>query len=370
MKSLLKSNWMKLLFVGVLLIIIYKSVDKIADVFSAAVAFINSLLPIIIGTGIALFTIPPVRATEKLVKKIPAKPIQKAARVVSVLVVYFLLFLILGCGIRYIVPVLYKNIEDIVLKLPIYAERLNAILEAAPFADNLNIDAFIENAIGYFDISRISTYLSFVTGVANSFLSFVVSVIISVYIILDKEKIYAFLKRLREVLKIGDGGSIFILYVHKIVALFRSYFTGLIIDSTIVGTVSAIVFFVFRIPYAVFLGLVVAIGNMIPFFGPIVAAVITYLFATIHLGPLNALGILAFQLVIGQIDGNVIQPKIIGSHVGISPLVVLVSVTVFGGLFGPLGMILGVPVCASAKLMLDDYMDNRKFDASSDYKKE
>ena len=74
-----------------------------------------------------------------------------------------------------------------------------------------------------------------------------------------------------------------------------------------------------------------AIGNMIPFFGPIVAALVTYLIGMIGLGPVNALWILVFQFVLGQIDGNIIQPKIVGSQVGVSPLLVLVSVTVFGG---------------------------------------
>ena len=112
------------------------------------------------------------------------------------------------------------------------------------------------------------------------------------------------------------------------------------------------------------LGLLVAIGNMVPFFGPIVAAVVIYVITAIAFDPVKAIWVIIFQLVLGQIDGNLIQPKILGKSIGINPLLVLFSVVVFGDLFGFAGMIMGVPIIAAIKMIADDYLDNGKIDAS------
>ena len=91
---------------------------------------------------------------------------------------------------------------------------------------------------------------------------------------------------------------------------------------------------------------------MIPFFGPIIAAIIVTFISAMALGPIKALWILLFQIVLGQIDGNVIQPRIIGGSVGISPFWVIFAVLLFGGIWGPWGMLLGVPIVASIRMMI------------------
>lgn len=365
MKKLFESNWLKLILTGILLIVVYKSVDNLNNIFSFFGTFLDVIMPCLIGAVIALFAYKPVRKIEGLFSKIRFVPVKRHAKALGVLVVYLAAFAVLAVAIKFIVPVLYKNIEELVIKVPGYIEQLNGLLTHLAFLPKLDLSFIGEKLLRYFDFERINQYLSVITGIANSFVSFIVSIIISIYIILEKEQIAQFLARLRRHLNFGGNADIIVMYIKKIIALFRSYFAGLLLDSILIGTISTIVFAVFRVPYAVFLGLAVAIGNMIPFFGPIIAAIVIYFIGMISLGPLNALWILAFQLILGQIDGNIIQPKIVGSQVGISPLLVLISVTVFGGLFGPLGMILGVPICASAKLVLDDYLADGKIDGNS-----
>ena len=110
---------------------------------------------------------------------------------------------------------------------------------------------------------------------------------------------------------------------------------------------------IFKVPYAFMLGLVVAIGNLIPFLGPIIASLIVFLISTLTLGPLSGIWLLILQFVMAQLDSNLLQPKILSESTGISPLLVLISVTVFGSLWGAAGMIIGVPVCAIAKTIPD-----------------
>ena len=105
----------------------------------------------------------------------------------------------------------------------------------------------------------------------------------------------------------------------------------------------------FGVPYAFLFGVFSGLCNLIPFFGPIVAAGVIFLLSFLSVGFGKALWILALQVFLGQIDANVIQPKIIGHSVGISPFWVIFSVLVFGELWGILGMIVGVPVVAVAR---------------------
>ena len=134
--------------------------------------------------------------------------------------------------------------------------------------------------------------------------------------------------------------------------MFYSYFAGLAIDAAVVGLVSTLFYMVYGAPYPWFLGLIVGIGNMIPFFGPIASALLVTFISAISLGPIKALWILLFQIVLGQIDGNLIQPRILGNSVGISPFWVIFGVLLFGGLLGPWGMLLGVPIVAAIRMMI------------------
>ena len=365
MKKVFNNSWIKLILSGILLIVVYKSVDNLSNIFSFVDAFLDVAQPCIIGAIIALFAYVPVRKIATIFSRIRFSFLQKHAKAFGILVVYLAFIAIISLAIKYIVPVLYRNIEELITKIPLYLEQLNQLTKHIDFLPEINLGFIGEQLLKYFNMERLNEYLTLLTGIANSFVGFVVSVIISVYIILEKEQVSSVFSKLSKRLNVGSKTGVFVAYVQKIIALFRSYFAGLLMDSFLIGTICTIVFAVFHVPYAVFLGLVIAVGNMIPFFGPIVAAGVVYLIAMISLGPVNAIWILVFQLVMGQLDGNVIQPKIVGSQVGVSPLLVLVSVTIFGGLFGPLGMILGVPVCASAKLVLEDYLEDGRIDGNS-----
>jgi len=154
--------------------------------------------------------------------------------------------------------------------------------------------------------------------------------------------------------------KIFIYYAKKSVSLFYSYFSGLLFDAALIGIITAIVLSIFNVPYSVLLGVIVAVGNLIPIFGAIVSNIIVYIIVAFSFGPFKALWVLLFQFVLGQIDGNLIQPKIVGNSVGISPLLVLISVTVFGGLFGVVGMLIGTPLMAVIRMIINDYLEDKR----------
>jgi len=357
---------LNLVLSGTILILIYKLISN----FSAITGFFGKitglLTPVIIGIVIAFFLYKPIHSIENAVLKSSSKVVKKFAKTLSILAVYLIIAAFLGIAIKFIAPKVYTNVVDLINHTPEYYQKITAFINENEYLSEIaTLDRLTQKLTQFLNFENLNKYIGVIGGIANSFLSFFLSIVISIYIILEKNSIFAFFSLVRHKYFAGKKSLCFISYLRKICDLFYKYFCGLALDAVIIGSIAAIVFALFKIPYAVLIGLIIEIGNMIPFFGPIISAVIVFIICAITINPLNALWILIFQIILGQIDSNLIQPKIISNSTGISPLLVLVSVIVFGDLFGPIGMILGVPVCATIKMLVVDYMDNGILDGSS-----
>lgn len=355
-----KTSW-QFIITGIILIIAYKFIDNISYFIDALGGFIGILTPIIIGAVIAFFLSRPISALGRLIEKSKWSFLKKRAKTLSIAAVYIIAFGIIALFFKYIIPLIVKNIQDLINNAPGYYAFAKRFIEENAYlssmASRLNIYEWITKLLSTDNLNRVIGLLS---GIANSFITSFLSIILSIYMISEKEGIFSFFKTAGKFIfkdkfeKLDSG------YLVKITDIFYSYFTGLAIDAVIVGFISTVVLSVFRVPYAILLGLVVTLGNLIPVFGSIIAAVIEYIVGAFTFGPVAALWIPAFQFILGQLDGNLLQPRILGESVGISPLLVLVSVIVFGELFGPLGMILGVPVVAAIKLVADNIIREKQ----------
>ncbi len=357
MKFTDKKYWQYIL-VGIILIITYKAIDNLGYLTGAILKFLTVLTPVIIGAVIAFFTYRPVKRLADKLYKCKFKFIQNKALTLSVIFIYIIILLFLLVLIRFIIPVVIKNVQDLVNHIPAYYQMIMSFVEKNDTLKDLTKDINLyEKLVKYINTDTINSIIAIISKIANSFITFFLSVIFSVYFILYKDRMSNHIRRIKEYLFKDKQFKLFN-YTGKIINLFHSYFSGLALDAILIGTVTAIVLALFKVPYAVLLGVIVAFGNMIPFFGSIVAGIIEYIVCAFTFGPLKALWVLAFQLILGQIDGNIIQPKIIGRSVGVSPLTVLITVVVLGDVFGPLGMILGVPVVAALKIFIDDEIPN------------
>lgn len=372
----IKSSWVKAVLVGALLIMFYRFTDDLSGTFDGIKSFLRVFTPCVIGVVIAFFLSKPTEKIENAIGKCKYRALSKRKKGLAVLAIYLLIILIISLSVNYIIPGITKNIKELAKNAPSYLREAEKFLSENEFLSQFNFldglydrfTGFIEKDLsldkinGYFE--TINKYIGVVSGAVSSFMNFFLGVVFSVYILLQKERIRSFSAKIYDRIVTGEKGRIIKIYVHKTVDMFYSYFSALALDAVVVGTVTAVVLGLFRVPYAVLLGLIVAIGNMVPFFGPIVSAVVIYVITAIAFDPFKAIWVIVFQLVLGQLDGNLIQPKILGKSIGVNPLLVLFSVVVFGDLFGFLGMIMGVPVIAAAKMILDDYLDNGKIDAS------
>ena len=352
------SLWVQLLLVGILLMIFHKILNDTGVLISLWKRIFHVLRPVLIGVLIAALFYKPCLFFEKRFLTHPNLFIQHHATGFGIFFVYGILAIALWLTVRIIWPAVIVNLEGLIGRLPDYYARALHFADkyGATFGVSENLTAFLEQL---FSKEAVSHYVSYLSDMANFVLAVLSGLVVSVYILLERKPLLCVGKRLVSLMvRKCDRHRVFF-HLKKLGNLFYSYFTGLGLDALIVGTLSVLLFFVFRVPYAFLFGVFAGICNLIPFFGPIVAAGVIFLLSFLSVGLGKAIWILVLQIILGQVDANVIQPKIVGQSVGISPFWVIFAVLVFGELWGVAGMIFGVPLVAVARFWLFELEEAR-----------
>lgn len=323
------------------------------------------LSPVIYGFVIAYVLNPVMILAEKgwymaclRLDRHPGKRMKKAIRVIcTFLAVFVLLFLIYGV-ISSIVPELVHSIRNIIVNFQTYSDNITKFFD--DLFKNQPVDEttqqMFDNAVkavqdwfGRDMAPQMNSLANNLTsGVFNllSFMkNFVLGLIISVYILIAKENMVARFRRvLFSILPIRTANRI--LYTLRFADLkFGSFLIGKLIDSMLIGVICYFACFFMRMPYSILIAVVIGVTNIIPFFGPFLGAIpCTILIFVVN--PVKSLIFIIFILCLQQFDGNFLGPKILGNSVGVSSYMVILSILIGGGFFGPAGMLFGVPVCA------------------------
>ena len=195
-------------------------------------------------------------------------------------------------------------------------------------------------------------------SVASNFVAIFTSIAASIYMLADKEHLLHQLRTLAHAFLPEKAAENTLRICHYANVNFTGFFVGKIIDSAIIGVLCYIGILILKMPYPALIATVIGVTNVIPFFGPIIGLV-PCAFLILLVNPLQAFYFVIFILVLQQVDGNVIGPKILGNTVGISGFWVLASITIAASLFGFAGMILGVPVFAIIYLLISDSVNNK-----------
>ena len=190
--------------------------------------------------------------------------------------------------------------------------------------------------------SKSSVYL---LTIFKALKDFIIGFIVSIYVLSKKELFKGQAKKIVYSLFNVKNGNIIIKNVRMASDKFAGFIIGKIVDSLIIGLLCFVGCQIMRMEYPVLLALIIGVTNIIPFFGPVIGA-IPCLFLLLVINPLHALYFLIFVIILQQLDGNFIGPKILGSSTGISSFWVIFAITVFGGFWGVPGMIVGVPLMA------------------------
>lgn len=323
------------------------------------------LQPIIIGIVIAYLINPIMVFFEKhlmrwiepkMKKKAKAKKLCRGIATLGALAVFILIIVVL---LVMLVPQLVESIQGVATTLPSEVQHLidktNKYLssdsEAANFVEDTLIYAtnYIKDWAMNDLLPKSNTYLtSITTGLINVFkvlLNIIVGLIVSVYLLFSKETFIGQFKKLNYALFKPKKANIVIQIARKSNEIFGGFISGKILDSMIIGIICYIVLLIMKMPYPVLVSVIVGVTNIIPFFGPFIGAVPSFIIIVLA-NPIQGLYFLIFVVILQQVDGNIIGPNILGDSTGLSPFWVIFSIMVGGGLFGFAGMLLGVPTFA------------------------
>ncbi|MBQ2900461.1 MAG: AI-2E family transporter [Agathobacter sp.] len=326
---------------------------------------VKSAEPIIIGLALAYLLMPVKEFIEKhiynflisqKVKKENAKNLGKASGIAGAII---FLLIIIGVLIMSLGPALFTSIVGLIDAMPTYIESFVKWISDSGIADT-EVAVFIGNSINSLTaelenwarteiLPLVQQYITQITSgvlsIAKAILNFLIGIIAMTYVMSIQEDLVGQCKKIIYAIFPAKKGNVIIDTVRKSNEIFGGFVIGKIIDSAIIGVIAYIGCLLMKTPSALLVAFIIGVTNVIPFFGPFIGAIPSILLVLIQ-SPIHALYLAIFILILQQVDGNIIGPKILGESTGLSAFWILTSISIAGGLFGFFGMLLGVPVFA------------------------
>lgn len=332
--------------------------------------FINILSPFAGGIVIAYILDPMVKFFyAKLFKE------KKGTRGFAILLAYavaILLLMLLGC---LVVPQIVNSIGMLFTNFPSYIQGVQEMLlyvQSEYGIDLQQATKMLDDSEAMVkEIYAMATHampqiVASIGSVASNFVAIFTSIAASIYMLADKNHLLHQLRTLAHAFLPEKVASNTLRICHYANVNFTGFFVGKIIDSAIIGVITFVAMTILRLDFAVLISVFIGITNIIPVFGPFIGA-IPSVFILLLIDPLQAVIFCVLILIIQQVDGNFIGPKILGSSIGISALWILFSIVVGGDLFGIVGMVVGVPVFATLYGLAQEFvhyaLDKRGIDS-------
>lgn len=362
-------------------IVFYMALNYISALGSALKALMGILSPFLWGLVISYLLLPCMTAMEKkafrplcarIYKNSSKSSGEKLARGVSVLVAEIILLVILAALVYLIIPQLYQSLETIVKNSNTYINNaslwIEHMLQNYPEIEhyatetlgkvNTNLMDWIQTTVLPELGSLVANVTTGVYYVVMAIYNLIIGIIVSVYILANHETFSANAKRwLYSIFSVEEAQRI-----RRALAFtdrtFAGFINGKILDSAIIGLICYIGCALLNMPYALLVSVIVGVTNVIPFFGPFIGAVPSALIILL-VDPFKCLVFIIFIIVLQQLDGNVIGPKILGSSIGINGFWVMFSIILGAGLFGFWGMLLGVPVFVVIYTAINGQIDKK-----------
>ncbi len=337
-----------------------------SEQFSAYIQKITFILqPIIIGIVLAYLLNPIVNTIQGWTRPLLEKQVnsKKKAKSLSLMLgitgAWLFFAVIIVVLVASILPTITDSIMSMVRTFPDEVNNLLAwinevvedgseletfmnemVVSSSAWFESLLRDTFLPQ-IEYYIGSIMSGAVAGVKLILNIFIGFVVSI----YVLTSKEKFSGQAKKIVYACFKPSRANVIIDTVRKSHELFGGFISGKILDSLIIGVLAYIVLSIMKMPYTMLVSVIIGVTNVIPFFGPFIGAIPSF-FIILLQSPIKSLYFLIFIFILQQIDGNIIGPKILGNSTGLTAFWIVFSTTFFGGLWGFIGMVLGVPLTA------------------------
>ena len=361
-----ETKWFYWFTLLVAIVIVYKILDNFTGIGEWVAELIKVIKPFLMAILLAYLLYIPARKIETLYRK--NKVLSKKARGLSIATTYILAILIIALLIKVLVPMLSDSIGELASNLPGYYDSAIKYIEELP-EDNILKTEAVQNAIKklqqidiakLLDLDNLAMYLEKVIGIANGIFSAFVTIVVSIYILLERAEIVNFVKRLNRSIFTEKKCQAIDRYFEKGNDIFFKYISGQIIDAIVVAIIMSVALKIMKVKYAVLLGFLIGVFNLIPYFGAIIAVIVACVITIFTGGFVQAIWVAVVLIILQQIDANIINPKILRDALEISKILIIFAVTVGGAYFGVLGMFLGVPAIAVIKMMLDDYIERNE----------
>lgn len=359
------------LVLAILIILAYKIIDSISFAFDAFNNFISLIMPFILAALLAYILYRPAKAIEEAFLNSKFKFLKKHRRGLAVLTIYFIVALVIFIILDFVIPAVSGSIVDLANNLPNYynsaikflknlpEDSIWAKLEMAKVVSNIENFNISETIMEWVNLENISGYLKGIVGAAKGIFDVFIVIVVSIYILLERHDIKNFVSNLSNAIFSKNVNAKMRDIYYKTNNIFSGFITGQLIDALVVGIIAVIVMNIMGIKYATLLGTLIAIFNIIPYFGAIVAISLACLITIFTDGFATALWMTLIIIIIQQLDANILNPRILGTSLNVSPILVIFSVTVGGAYFGVFGMFLGVPVAALIKVLLSEYIKSK-----------
>ncbi|WP_414697714.1 AI-2E family transporter [Peptacetobacter sp. AB845] len=356
-------------FIVIACSIVFYLISSQVKLFSNKISdFIAILYPFIIGFAIAyllnfiLKFIENRIISEKMKGKSPSK-----VRAISMLLTYLVAGTLCYLFIHFVWPELLESIIGLFNDIPNYVNNATIMINKLIEEFNLTPASMeileskwkeLTDFIMNFMTDVIPVIGNTIMVVISSLWNIVLGVIVSIYLLKDKEKFFAISKKITYAVFNREHSYKILELTHRANKIFGKFLGGKILDSFIIAIITFVVLTIFKMPYTLLVTVIVGVTNVIPFFGPFFGAIPSVILVR-FVSPIKAFWLLIIILIIQQLDGNVIGPKILGDSIGVSAFWILFALLIAGKFLGLVGMLLGVPLFAFIYSIIKDVTEER-----------
>jgi predicted PurR-regulated permease PerM len=343
-------------------VLLYIGLSNFAAVTSAIRWFFGVIAPFVYAIGLAYLLNMPMRFFERMLfGKFKRK------RLFSLLLTYTMFLLIIVLLVWLVVPQVVQSVLLLVRNLPGYLENLGdlaAWLSATSDIEPEHLDfiivsyADIINSLAEWGRNLLPQLVDITIGIGSGIVGVFTALISSIYMLASKEKMLRQCKRLLYAVVPKKRADSIIEVAGLSNGVFSGFISGKILDSAIIGVMCYVFMLITQMPFAVLISIVIGVTNIVPFFGPFIGAIPSAMILLL-IDPWTALWFVVFIILLQQFDGNFLGPKILGNSVGLPAFWVLVSLIVGGGLFGFMGMLLGVPTMGVIYTLASRFLNKR-----------
>ncbi len=351
-------------------ILFYFCIDRLPAFFSFINRIVKILMPLIFGLVLAYIMHPIVNLFER--KVFPKLENATVRRNLSIFCTIVVIVAVLATLISVIIPQLLMSIQSLIINIPTYVKDLeniimhwlsdNSELEESVLNNYDAITGYIVNALNNVVLpmadNAINSLSSGIFGFINFIVNFVIGTVFAVYILANTSLFAAQIRKFLYSLFNVDNVNRFIREVKHINHVFGHFMIGKICDSSIVAMMTFLFLLIFRFPYPLLIAVIIGCTDLIPYFGPYIGTIPSALLICL-VSPMKAITFILFIIILQQIDGNLITPKIQKQATGLPSFWVLFAITLFGGLFGLIGLLIGVPCFTIIYELVSEFIASR-----------